>query len=174
MGGTLAARPPNRDPARVASRVGSDNGWVAGEGTGMRARLVTWLLVAVTLALLAPTAGRADVSVNVNIGAPPPPAIVVPAPPALVIVPGVPTVQYAPALQVDLFFFDHRWYYPHGGFWYVGPSYRGPWRPIVVEKLPHAILAVPVKYYKVPPGHLKKLERGGPGGPGKGKGKGHD
>ncbi len=122
-------------------------------------------------------AEAADVTVNINLG-PPPPPVVVAAPPPLVVVPGVPVVQYAPSLQVDLFFHDHRWYYPHGGYWYVGPSFRGPWTPIPFAKLPRPIVAVPVRYYKVPPGHLKHREHGGPPGhePGKGKGKGrgHD
>jgi hypothetical protein len=116
----------------------------------------------------------ADVAVNVNVGAPPPPAIVLPAPPALVVVPGVPTVQYAPATQVDLFFHQKRWYYSHGGYWYVGPSYKGPWTFVAVPRLPPGIVAVPVKYYKVPPGHLKHAEKGGPPGHAKGKGKGKD
>jgi hypothetical protein len=122
------------------------------------------------LACWAPVAAGAEISVNINLG-PPPPPIVIAAPPPLVVVPGVPVVQYAPSLQVDLFFFDKRWYYPHGGYWYVGPSYRGPWTPIAIGTLPPAIVGVPVKYYKVPPGHFK--EKGGHG-KGKWKGKGKD
>jgi hypothetical protein len=56
----------------------------------------------------------------------------------------------------------------------VGPSYRGPWTPIAFGKLPPAIVAVPVKYYKIPPGHFKHGEKGGPPGHAKGKAKGHD
>jgi hypothetical protein len=115
----------------------------------------------------------AEVAININLG-PPPPPIVVAAPPALVIVTGVPVVQYAPSLQVDVFFYEHRWYYPHGGYWYVSPSYRGPWTPIPFVKLPPAIVAVPGQYYKMPPGHLKQAERGGPPGHAKGKGKDRD
>ena len=117
-------------------------------------------------------AAAAQVTVNVNLG-PPPPPIVVAAPPPLVLVSSVPVVQYAPSLQVDLFFHERHWYYPHGGYWYVGPSYRGPWTPIAFAKLPPAIVSVPVTYYKVPPGHLKHGKGGAPGH-GKGKAKGHD
>jgi hypothetical protein len=127
-------------------------------------------LVAAVLAAVISTPVFADVSVNINLG-PPPPPIVVAAPPPLIVVPGVPVVQYAPALPVDVFFHDRRWYYPHGGYWYVGPSYKGPWAPIGFGKLPRAIVAVPVKYYKVPPGHLKHHDKGGHG---KGKGKDKD
>jgi hypothetical protein len=121
--------------------------------------------------VLTPVASDGEVSVNVNIG--PPPPIVLVAPPALVVVPGMPVVSYAPSVQVDLFFFNNRWYYPHGGYWYVGPTYRGPWTFVAVENLPRPIVTVPVQYYKVPPGHLKKLEGGGPPGHAKGKGRGH-
>ena len=130
-----------------------------------------------TLALTSGTS-RADVSVNVNIA--PPPPIVVSAPPTLVVVPGVPVVSYAPSLQVDLFFFDHRWYYPYGGYWYVGPTYRGPWTFVAVGSLPRPLVAVPAQYYKVPPGHLKNhggggppVQGGGPPGHARGKGRGH-
>src|SRR5207249_6157147 len=98
--------------------------------------------------------------VNVNLGPPPPPPIVLAAPPPLVVVPGVPVVSYAPAAQVDIFLYEGRWYYPHAGYWYVGPSYRGPWKHVVAQKLPRPILVVPAKYYRVPPGHLKKLDKG--------------
>jgi hypothetical protein len=83
----------------------------------------------------------------------------------------VPAVSYVPSVQVDLFFFQHQWYYAHGGHWWVGPSYKGPWVIVGPGRLPRHIVAVPVRYYKVPPGHLKKLE-GGPPGHGKGKGRG--
>jgi hypothetical protein len=121
--------------------------------------------------ILVPAVSSGDVSVNVNLA--PPPPIVLAAPPPLVVVPGVPVVSYAPSIQVDLFFFDSRWYYSHGGYWHVGPTYKGPWAFVAVERLPRSIVAVPLRYYKVPPGHLKKLEGGGPPGHAKGKGRGH-
>ena len=128
--------------------------------------------------VLVPVLAAAEVSVNINVG--PPPPLVVVAPPPLIVVPGVPVVQYAPALQVDLFFTGGRWYYWHGGHWFLGSSYRGPWTYVVVEKVPHAILTVPARYYRIPPGHLKKMSGGPPGhagpppGHGKGKGRGRD
>jgi hypothetical protein len=138
----------------------------------MKGRLLATLLVS-ALGGATAVAAAADVSINVNLG-PPPPPIVVAAPPRLVVVPGIPIVQYAPSLQVDVFFHEHRWYYPHGGYWYVGPSYRGPWTPIPFVQLPRAIVAVPGPYYKIPPGHLKHAEKGGPPGHAKGKGKGRE
>ena len=132
-------------------------------------RSMVVILVAGTL--LGPSVVGADVSVHINIG--PPPPIVVTAPPPLVAVPAAPAVQYVPSLSFDLFFFGGSWYYWHGGHWFVGPSYQGPWTYVVVERVPRAILVVPVKYWKVPPGQLKKLEGGSPGHA-RGKGKGHD
>jgi hypothetical protein len=127
----------------------------------MTTRVILGLVMAI--AAMTPVAGLADVDVNVNVVAPPAPRIIVPAPPQLV-------------LSVDLFFHDGRWYHPHGGFWYVGRSYRGPWTPVVIGHVPRAVLAVPVVYYKIPPGHLKHHKwkdrphrSGGPPGHGKGK-----
>jgi hypothetical protein len=123
------------------------------------------------LLILMPGTSTADTTVNINVG--PPPPIVLAAPPPLVVVPGVPVVSYAPAITFDLFFFDSRWYYSHGGHWYVGRSYKGPWTYVAVGKLPRSIVVVPAQYYKVPPGHLKKIQGGGPPARAKGKGKGH-
>jgi hypothetical protein len=127
--------------------------------------------IALALLCAAPLASSpvfAGVSITVNVA--PPPPIVVAAPPPLVVVPAVPAVQYAPSIDVDLFFHRSRWYYWHAGHWFVGPAYRGPWTHIEVPRVPQPVLAVPVKFYKVPPGHLKKLQ--GPPGHGKGHGKG--
>ena len=129
------------------------------------------MLFAAGLLLLMPSVSTADTSVNINIG--PPPPIVLAAPPPLVVVPGVPVVGYAPSAHVDLFLFDKRWYYSHGGYWWIGPTHKGPWTYVAVANLPRSIVAVPVRYYKVPPGHLKKLNGAGPPGHSKGKGKGH-
>jgi len=140
-------------------------------------------IVVVLAAILLATAGgvlcampaQADsLSIGINIGSPPsPPPVVIAAPPQLVVVPGTP-VYYAPGLNVNYFVYGGRYYTFHNGSWFVAGGYNSPWKFVVVEKVPRQVLAVPVTYYKVPPGHLKK--EGGPppwaGGPGKGpKGK---
>ena len=135
------------------------------------AHTIVQLVLLTGVLVLMPGALKADVLVNVNIG--PPPPIVLVAPPPLVLVPGMPMVHYAPSIQVDLFVFETRWYYPYGGHWYVGPTYKGPWTVVPVGKLPPSIVAVPVRYYKVPPGHSKRLDDGDPPGHKKGKGQGH-
>src|SRR5574337_2157760 len=111
----------------------------------------------------------ADVSVGINIGAPPPPpAIVLPAPPPLVVVPGTP-VYYAPSLSVNFFAYGGRYYSHHNGAWFMATTYNGPWSFVAVERVPQPVLAVPVAYYKVPPGHMKK-DGGPPPWAGHGKG----
>jgi len=134
-------------------------------------RAVLGLLIGGSL-IFTVSGSSADTTVNVNIG--PPPPIVVAAPPPLVVVPGVPVVSYVPSVQADVFVYQHQWYYAHEGHWWVGRSYRGPWVLVGPGRLPPPIVAVPVRYYKVPPGHLKKFEGEGQGnGNGKGKGHGH-
>jgi hypothetical protein len=121
-------------------------------------RVALGVFVGGLLVLLTSGVSGGDTTVNVNIG--PPPPVVLAAPPPLVVVPGVPVVSYAPSAQIDLFVFERQWYYAHGGHWWVGPSYRGPWVLVGPGRLPHPIVAVPARYYKVPPGHLKAKGHG--------------
>ncbi len=119
-----------------------------------------------------PVPVQADsVSIGVNIVSPPPPpppAYVVEAPPQLVVVPGTP-VYYAPSLNVNFFAYGGRYYTHHKGAWFVATTYSGPWTFIAVERVPQPVFAVPVAYYKVKPGHMKK---GGGPPPWAGHGKG--
>jgi len=119
----------------------------------MRTRIFAGLALAGGL-LLWPLAAHARVDVSVNIG---PPPIVLAAPPPLVVVPGSP-VYYAPGVSVNLFSYRGRYYSFHEGAWFLAPSHRGPWRVVAVGAVPPPVLAVPVTYYRVPPGH-------GPGRP---------
>ena len=107
------------------------------------------MLVAAGLALPAPALSQ--VSVNVNIGSPPP---VVVAQPVLVPVQASP-VYYAPSHGADLFFYDGRYYTVRDDHWFYAARVNSPWVAITVGKVPRQILAVPVAYYRVPPGHLK-------------------
>jgi len=98
---------------------------------------------------------------NVNVGAPP----VVVATPRLVIIPGSP-VQYAPGISFNLFVHSGRYYSFHNGVWFHSPRRGGPWVTVALDKVPHVVRAVPITYYKVPPGHAKKHDKDG--SPGKG------
>jgi len=101
-----------------------------------------------------------DVSIGVNIGLPVPPPVVIVAPPQVVVVPGSP-VYYAPAVGFNLFVYGGSYYRFHDGHWFIATAHGGPWTFIGRQKVPQHVLAVPVTYYKIPPGQAKKM--GGPG-----------
>ena len=93
--------------------------------------LAPFLVAAGALVLMSVTAEAAP-NVNVNIGVPGPPPIVVASPPQLVVVPGS-RVYYAPEMSVDFFSYGGRYYTVHDGAWFVARSHRGP------EKMPRAL-----------------------------------
>ncbi len=119
------------------------------------------LLVAACAALPAPVRGQ--VSVNINIGQPPP---VIVAQPVLVPVQASP-VYYAPSYGSDLFFYDGRYYTVRDDQWFYAARLNTPWVSIAIGKVPRQILAVPVTYYRVHPKHTK--HRGGHCPPGQAK-----
>ena len=110
------------------------------------------MLIAATLAVSAPA--QSQVSVNVNIGQPPP---VVVAQPVLVPVSNSP-VYFVPSYESDLFVYDRHYYRVRNDQWFYAANVKSPWVAITIGRVPRQILAVPVTYYKVAPGHLK----GGP------------
>jgi hypothetical protein len=112
------------------------------------------ILMIAGIAVAPVEAGGPDVNIGINIGHPPPPPLVLAAPPPLVVVPGSP-VYYAPGVNVNFFAYGGRYYTYHDGGWFVARSHRGPWAFVAAP--PQPVLAVPVAYYKVPPGHMKKL-----------------
>ncbi len=111
-------------------------------------------LAGVVIGLGAAGAAWADVSIGIHVATPAPPPVVLTAPPPLVVVPGTP-VFYAPGVPYNLFFHGGRYYLLHGEVWFSAVSHAGPWVFVAAERVPAAVLAVPVKYYKVPPGHRK-------------------
>ena len=113
------------------------------------------VLVVASLATAAPA--RSQVNVSVNIGQPPP---VIVAQPVLVPVQASP-VYYAPSYGGgDLFFYGGRYYTVRDDRWFYSTQLNTPWVSIAIGKVPQHILAIPVTYYRVPPGHLKHA-RGG-------------
>ena len=88
--------------------------------------------------------------------APPRPPVVVMAPPPLVVVPGSP-VFYAPGARMNFFAYGGRYYTFHEGAWFVATTYGSPWETIAPARVPRPVLAVPVAYYKIPPGHAKTM-----------------
>ena len=101
-------------------------------------------------------AGPAAAQVHVDIG------IHLPAPPQLVVVPGVPAVHYAPAAPSNLFFYGGQYWVFNDGGWYVARGYNGPWILVAPQYVPRPVLFVPVRYYRVPPGHWQHWRPQGP------------
>jgi hypothetical protein len=133
----------------------------------------------------AATPALAQVSVNVQIGEPPP--VVVYSPPPMVLLPE-PQMYVAVGVPYDIYFISGRYYYLHADHWFWGPGYGGPWTYVAVERLPPGLRKFKVKQlhefrdreyrvYKAEGPRFRGTyfvaeERGHPGrGHGKGKGK---
>ena len=112
-------------------------------------------LAVLSLALAVGDAAAVDIKVGINVGVSPPPVVL--APPPLVVVAGTP-VQHVPSASFNLFVYGGRYYSFHNGAWFVAAGHRAPWTAIAIASVPRPIRAVPVKHYKVPPGHAKKAE----------------
>jgi hypothetical protein len=110
------------------------------------------LAAAAAMLFLGASATASDVKINIGLGVPP---IVLTAPPQLVVVPGTP-VYYAPDVSANLFFYKGRYYTVANSVWSMAPAYGGPWTVIQIGQVPAPVVAVPVEYYKIPPGQLKK------------------
>jgi hypothetical protein len=124
----------------------------------------TLVALVIAGAALYAQAAEAQVSVNINVA---PPPVIFPAPPRVVVIPNTP-VYYVPSTSYNVFVYEGRYYSFHDGAWFLATSHGGPWVFVPVERVPRPVIGVPVKYYKVPPGHAKRM--GGPEGPGHGKG----
>lgn len=142
-----------------------------------RVSVLASILVATAAGLFPsiPAQAGSNISIGINIGTPlpppPPPPVVVAARPQLVVVPGTP-VYYAPGVSFNYFVYGGQYYTFHDGSWFIARTYSGPWTFVAVERVPKPVLAVPVAYYKVPPGHMKKGEDGPPPWAGRGNGRG--
>ena len=130
--------------------------------------------------LAATTSAHAQLNVNVHIGEPPP--VVVYSPPTMVLLPE-PQMYVAVGVPYDIYFMSGRYYYLHGGHWFWGPGYGGPWTYVAVEKLPPGLRRYKVKQlHEFREREYKVYRASGPGGrstvfvaeehPGKGHGNG--
>jgi hypothetical protein len=129
----------------------------------MRVLALTAVIALVTVG--SATADGVKIGINIGVPAPPPvvvtappPPVIVTAPPQLVVVPGS-TVYYAPNASINFFVYGGQYYSFHEGAWFVATTHGGAWSAIARERVPQPVLAVPVTYYRVPPGHAKKMGR---------------
>jgi hypothetical protein len=90
------------------------------------------LLPALLIGLCA-TQAAAQVSINVNIGAPPP--LVVRSAPTMIYL-AEPAVYTAVGIPYDLYFVDGRYFYLHNNNWFWAPGYGGPWTVVESRSLP--------------------------------------
>jgi hypothetical protein len=120
-----------------------------------RSRLLVAALAGFTLTSGATVAAAVDVNVGVNIRVPAPPVVL--APPPLVVVPGTP-VQHVPTASFNLFVYQGRYYSFHNGSWFIARGPGAPWTVVAFDAVPTPVRAVPVKHYKIPPGHAKKMD----------------
>jgi len=130
-------------------------------------RTMVSVVALAVLALAASAAHAADVKIGINVGIPAPPVVIAPppvvlappplvlAPPPLVIVAGTP-VHHVPSASFNLFVYNGHYYSHHNGGWFVAAGPRAPWTAIAIGRVPKPVRGVPVKHYKIPPGHAKK------------------
>src|SRR5262249_35225332 len=104
--------------------------------------------VLVMAAVAIPAHGQLRVDIGINL----------PGPPAFVAVPGAP-VYYAPSAPANVFLYGHQYWAFASGGWYVGPNWNGPWAVVQPAYMPPPILAVPVRYYPVPPAQWRGWRR---------------
>lgn len=88
---------------------------------------------------------QVGVDIGIHLGSPPP----------LAPVPETP-VMYAPSVNGNFFFYDGGYYVFRRGAWYMAPQHNGPWAVVAPAYVPRPLLAVPVRYYRVPPSAWKR------------------
>src|SRR3989337_4423152 len=98
-------------------------------------RLTSYIAILTLLIAITGSQALGEVNVNVNIGVPMPPAIVVEAPPAMIFLPQ-PGVYVAVGIPYSIFFFSSHYYYFHNDHWFRASGYGGPWAQIKYKSLP--------------------------------------
>jgi hypothetical protein len=110
----------------------------------MKKRNLLLLAAAVVASIYLMTTQNSSGEVNVNINVPLP-GLFIPAPPVMAVMPGS-AVYYPPEVSVDIFFYHGKWYRPHQQGWFISNGYNGPWRPVAVGRVPHAVTSIPPGY----------------------------
>jgi len=137
----------------------------------MRTRILVALAVGNLAGIVLNAApSHAGVDVNVNLGIPvgvavaPAPVVVAPQPvyveePAEMVVIPRSNVYFAPGVNVDLFFYNNRWWNRRGDRWYRASAYNGPWTTVERRYVPAPVHRVPMNYRTVY-GHESRIPYG--------------
>ncbi len=102
----------------------------------------TLILAALVAAALSPSSSRAQVAVDVRIGFPTPP-------PLVVVQPGI---QVVPDYDEEVFFTNGWYWLRRDDGWYRTRDHRGGW-VLVPQRV------VPVALYRTPPGHYRHWQK---------------
>ena len=105
--------------------------------------LTSWMGILTLFIAITGRQALGDGNVNINIGIPVAPAVVVEAPPDMIFL-SQPGVYVAIGIPYSIFFISGRYYYYHNDHWFWAPGYGGPW--------------VNVKYHKSLPPGLRKYK----------------
>jgi hypothetical protein len=115
-----------------------------------RVRLLMDVSIVALLAFVLAAPAQAQVAIDIGVH--------LPGPPQPVVVPEVPVVQYVPVGPTNLFFYNGQYWVFANGAWYLSAGYQGPWIVVAPTFVPRPLLLVPVRYYRVPPGHWRTWE----------------
>jgi hypothetical protein len=99
---------------------------------------VSIVAMVIAASLAAPAPAHSQVSVQVNIGQPPPVLVAQP-----VLVPVQASPVYYAQHGADVFFYDGRYYTVHNDQWFYATRVNTPWVSVAIGKVPRAVLAVP-------------------------------
>ena len=98
-------------------------------------RLTTCIAILTLLIAITGSQALGEVNVNINIGVPLPPAVVVEAPPVMIFL-SEPGIYVAVGIPYSIFFLSGRYYYYHNDHWFWAPGYGEPWVHIKDKSLP--------------------------------------
>lgn len=102
-------------------------------------RLLPYLLIACALAFAVPVGGAAAGTPGTSPARERGATILVAEPPLFLDL-AVYGLRVAVGIPYDMFLIDGRYYVLHHKVWHSAPAYDGPWRPVVDERLPAALL----------------------------------
>lgn len=97
-----------------------------------------FLLAAVSLAAVTPSAAFTGSRL---------PTVIITRPPEAVVMPGTRYVYFLPDFEPDILFYHGNWYRPHSGNLFVSKGYNGPWKR--VQKVPPPVRDLPPDFRNI-------------------------